>query len=130
MIVLDASVIVELFLQTAHANPIRARLVDANESLHAPAVLDLEVANALRRLTSRQEISLHRSSRSIALLQRFPITRYHHDFLLRRVWDLRNNLTAYDAAYVALAEALDATLLTRDSRLARSGGHQANVEVI
>ena len=60
----------------------------------------------------------------------FPLTRYPHDVLLERVWELRHNLTAYDAAYVALAEALDATLLTRDRRLATASGHRARVDLV
>jgi predicted nucleic acid-binding protein len=59
-----------------------------------------------------------------------PLRRYPHDFLLPRIWDLRNNLTAYDAAYVALAEALDAPLLTRDRRLAAAAGHRAQIELV
>ena len=130
MIVPDASVIADLLLNTAGATRIRSRIFDARETLHAPGVLDLEVAQVLRRHAARRVISPHRGRWSIALLQLFPITRYPHEMLLGRIWQLRDNLTAYDAAYVALAEALNAILLTRDSRIARATGHQAQIEVI
>ena|SRR5258708_8804111 len=130
MIVTDASVILELLLESTAARRIRARLVDARETLHAPGILDIEVAHALRRYASRREISIERGRSAIALLERFPITRYSHELLLRRIWELRNNLTAHDAAYIALAEGLDATFITRDSRLASAPNHRATVEVI
>jgi len=66
----------------------------------------------------------------VADLADFPLRRYPHDLLLPRIWDLRNNLTAYDATYVALAEALDAPLLTRDRRLAAAAGHRAQIELV
>jgi predicted nucleic acid-binding protein len=130
MIVTDASIIVDLFLNAPDTNRIWSRLFDAGETLHAPALLDVEVAHALRRHTLRNEISAHRGRRSIATLRRFPITRYDHDVLLNRIWDLRENLSAYDAAYVALAEGLGAVLLTRDSRVAQARGHTAKIELI
>jgi predicted nucleic acid-binding protein len=130
MIVPDASVIADLLLNTNGATRIRARIFDAGETLHAPGVLDLEVAQVLRRHAARRAISPHRGRWSIALLRLFPITRYPHEMLLGRIWQLRDNLTAYDAAYVALAEGLNAILLTRDSRIARATGHKAQIEVI
>lgn len=130
MIVLDASVVVDLLLNSSMAEVIRSRVFDANETLHAPAVLDLEVAQTLRRFAARREISRERGRSVLVILQRLPVTRYPHELLLRRIWELRENLTAYDAAYIALAEGLNATFITRDSRLASAPNHRASVEVI
>ena len=130
MIVLDASVVVDLLLNSPMAEAIRSRVFDANETLHAPAVLDLEVAQTLRRFAARREISRERGRSVLGILQRLPVTRYPHELLLRRIWELRENLTAYDAAYIALAEGLNATFITRDSRLASAPNHRATVEVI
>ncbi len=130
MIVPDASVILELLLRTPAASPIESRIFETNETLHAPALLDVEVAQVLRRYESRGEISAERGRLALELLALFPIQRYPHEPLLQRIWTLRRNLTAYDAAYVALAEALEATFLTRDARVGKSPGHKAEVEVI
>lgn len=130
MIVPDASVILELLLRTPAARTIEPRLLGKRETLHAPALLDVEVAQVLRRYESRGEISAERGRLALDLLAQFPIERYSHEPLLQRIWTLRRNLTAYDAAYIALAEALKATFLTRDARVASSPGHQATVEVI
>ena len=129
MIVTDASVILELLLRTRAAKAIEARLFDANESLHAPHLLDVEVAQVLRRYAARGEISAPRGRLALELLARFPIARYAHQPLLTRMWALRANMTAYDAAYVALAEAMGATLLTRDERLAAAPGARARIEL-
>lgn len=100
------------------------------ETLHAPQLLDVEVAQVLRRYEARREISAARGAQSLRLLAAFPLTRYAHVTLLPRIWSLRGNLTAYDAAYVALAEVLEATLLTRDRRLALAPGIRANVLLV
>jgi predicted nucleic acid-binding protein len=84
----------------------------------------------IRRYAQNGEIDGERGRLALADLADFPLRRYPHDFLLPRMWDLRNNLTAYDAAYVALAEALDTPLLTRDRRLAAAAGHHAEIELI
>ncbi len=130
MIVIDASVVVELLLQTPAAARLEQRVLRPEETLHAPHVLDLEIAQVLRRYAARAELPPARGMQAIELLLRFPIARYPHEALLERIWRLRDNLTAYDAAYVALAEALDAPLVTRDSRLARAGGHRARIELV
>lgn len=130
MIVIDASVMVELLLQTPAAARLEERLLQPVETLHAPHVLDLEVAQVLRRYASRDELPPTRGAQAIELLLRFPITRYPHEALLHRIWRLRENLTAYDAAYVALAEALGAPFVTRDARLARAKGHHAQIEAV
>lgn len=130
MIVLDASAVIESLLRTPAARAVERRLFDPSETLHAPHLLDVEVAQVIRRYAANGELDADRGRSAIADLADLPLRRYPHDFLLARVWDLRNNLTAYDAIYVALAEALDAPLLTRDKRLAASGGHHARIELV
>lgn len=130
MIVVDASAVLELLLGTAIAPRVTARLLDQAESLHAPHLLDIEVAQVLRRFAAAGELTATRGREALDDLDALPITRYPHDILLPRIWELRANLTAYDAAYVALAEALDAPLLTTDARLARAPGHRARVELM
>lgn len=106
-----------------------ARLLDPAESLHAPHLLDVEVAQILRRFVRRGEVAPDRARQALDDLAGLPLERYSHEILMARVWTLRENLTAYDATYVALAEILDATLLTRDGRIPRAPGHGARVEV-
>ena len=119
MIVIDASALLEVLLRTPSAQALETRLFEEpRQTLHAPHLLDVEVAQVLRRYTAMGEIDDQRGAEALADLADFPIRRYPHDFLLTRVWTLRNNFTAYDAVYVALAEALNARLLTRDQRLA------------
>ena len=129
MIVLDASVVLELLLRTPAAGGIDARVFSGRETLHVPHLLDVEIAHVLRRYVSRGEMSAERGQQSLQLLGVFPMRRYAHQALLPRMWELRHNLTAYDAAYVALAESLGAVLLTRDARLASAAGHSATVEL-
>ena len=130
MIVIDASALLEALLRMPAAKAMEGRLFDRRETLHAPHLLDIEVAQVIRRYAASGEISSERGRIALADLADFPIRRYPHDFLLPRVCDLRHNLTAYDAAYIALAEALDAPLLTRDQRLAAAPGHYARVELV
>jgi predicted nucleic acid-binding protein len=130
VIVVDASVVIETLLQTSAAESVEGWLFDSDETLHAPDLLDLEVAQVLRRYAAAGEIDQARGREALADLADFPLRRYSHELLLPRVWELRSNLTAYDAVYVALAEALDAPLLTRDRRIAGAPGHHARVEVV
>lgn len=130
MIVVDASAVLELLLRTDAAARVAARLFLTPESWHAPHLLDLEVAQVLRRYAATGEISEPRGKEALEDLVDLPLTRYPHDVLLPRIWELRHNVTAYDAAYLALAEVLDAPLVTRDSRLASVGGHYARVELV
>jgi predicted nucleic acid-binding protein len=106
------------------------RLFGRNDTLHVPHLLDLEVAQVLRRYTISGEMSVERSEQALQDLGALPLNRYPHDIFIHRIWSLRRNLTAYDAAYVALAEALEATLITRDAALAKVSGHRARVEVL
>ena len=105
------------------------RIYSTFESLHAPHLLDLEFAQAVRKLVRENTISVGRGQQVLGNLLRLRIVRYPHSMLLSRVWQLRNNLTAYDAAYVALAEELGASLITCDAKLHHAHGHRANVEV-
>lgn len=129
MIVLDASAAVEVLLQTAAGAPVTKRFFEAGTSLHAPHLLDIETTQILRRFVRKGEVTADRARQALEDLADLPLERYSHDFLLPRIWSLRQNLTAYDAVYVALAEALGATLLTRDARISRAPGHAARVEV-
>jgi len=104
-------------------------LFAANETLHAPHLIDLEVAQVLRRYERSGAISAQRGAEALTDLADFPLTRYPHFVLLERIWQMRHSLTAYDAAYLALAEALDARLVTRDRALARVVS-RARVELV
>lgn len=130
MIVVDASALLEALLRTPAAAAVEQRLFAPRQTLHAPHLLDIEVAQVVRRYAAAGEIDRERGRAALTDLVDLPLHRYPHDFLLPRVWDLRDNLTAYDAVYVALAEALDAPLLTRDRRLAAASGHRARVELV
>jgi predicted nucleic acid-binding protein len=129
VIVADASTILEILLRTNAAAAIESRLFRRGETTHVPALLDLEVAQVLRRYVARGEVAAQRAAAAIGLLIGFPMERYSHEPLLPRIWELRDNLTAYDAAYVALAEGLRATLVTCDARLAGARGIRASVEL-
>lgn len=119
MIVVDASALLEVLLRTPSAQAVETRIFEEpRQTVHAPHLIDVEVAQVLRRYATMGEIDDQRGTEALADLADFPIRRYPHDFLLTRVWTLRNNFTAYDAVYVALAEALNAQFLTRDQRLA------------
>jgi len=129
VIVVDASALLEVLLRTPAAQGVERRLFDPGETLHAPHLVDLEIAQALRRYAASGQISGERGRQALDDLAAFRLRRWPHEPLMPRVWSLRDNLTAYDAAYVALAEALDAPLLTRDRRLAAAPGHGARVEL-
>jgi predicted nucleic acid-binding protein len=130
VIVVDASALLEVLLGASAAKPMQDRLFAPGQTLHAPHLIDVEVAQVIRRYAANGEIDGERGGMALADLADFPLRRYPHDFLLPRIWGLRNNLTAYDAAYVALAEALEAPLLTRDRRLAAAAGHFAQVDLV
>jgi predicted nucleic acid-binding protein len=127
MIVLDASVVVELPSNGFLADSIRTALAERDESFIVPHLLDVEVMRAMRRLVSSRRIDSHRSAQFLAELAALPAERYAHTPLIGRIWELRQNFTAYDAAYIALAEATNSALYTCDEKLRR--GHRAPVVV-
>ena len=130
MIVLDASAVVAVLVGPGPgAERIRRKVEGPGESLHVPHVMDLEVLHALRRQTLLGTLSRERGAEALEDLKNIAFVRYPHASLADRIWDLKNNLTTYDAAYVALAEALDAPLITMDARLARAPGIRTSVEV-
>jgi predicted nucleic acid-binding protein len=130
VIVIDASALLEVLLRTPRGAGIETRLFGAPQSVHSPHLLDVEVAQVIRRFAMAREIAVERAQAALDDLMDFPIWRHPHDFLLPRVWALRNNFSAYDAAYVALAEVLEATLLTHDRRLAAAARQHVSVELV
>ena len=130
MIVLDASAAIEWLLQTSAGARVEARIFVGPATMHVPDLLDVEVAQGLRRAASRRVVTAERAEEALLVLADLACIRHAHDDLLWRIWELRHNLTAYDAAYVALAEALDAPLVTCDAKIASARGHRARIEVI
>jgi predicted nucleic acid-binding protein len=130
VIVVDASAALEVLRQTTAAQRIEARLFAPGETLHAPHLIDLEVVHVLRRYEARRLIDAQRGQEASDDLTAWPLTRYAHDLFLARIWALQHNLTAYDAAYEALAETLQVTLVTCDTRLAASAGHRATIAFV
>ncbi len=129
MIVLDAAAVLDQLLgREPRASWVDGLVARSGQSLHAPHVIDIEVANALRRYVLMGEASEARGRRALAAFLALRLKRYPHTALLERIWELRGSLTASDAAYVALAEALDAPLVTTDERLGRAPGHRARVQ--
>lgn len=130
MIVLDASALVELLLGTAQGHTIAARIADPRLGLHTPHLADVEVAQALRRFVREGALDADAAASALADLRSLDLERHSHEPLLDRVWSLCENVTAYDAVYVALAEALDSPLVTCDGRLARAPGVKARLELV
>jgi predicted nucleic acid-binding protein len=130
VIVLDASAILEVLLATPSAAAVLSRLSAPGETLHAPHLLDLEVLLVLRRYAANGEITVERAHQAVEDYLDFPILRYAHEVLALRIWQLRDKVTAYDGAYIALAEALAAPVVTRDQRMAAARGHRATIELL
>lgn len=130
MIVLDASVVVELLLGGGRAAALHARLAAPGESWHAPSLIEVEVVSVLRRLRLSRQLSDLRARQALQALSLLGLRLHEHAPLLPRAWALRANLSAYDAMYVALAEGLRAPLLTLDARLAATSGHHARIEIL
>lgn len=129
MIVVDASVLAPALGDDGpDGDRARARLV--GETIAAPALVDLEVASVLRRAALAGQLDDRRSGQALADLAALPLRRAPHTALLPRIWELRANVTVYDAAYVALAEALDTLLLTADARVRRAPGVRCTVELV
>ena len=130
MIVIDASAEVAVLLNIGpDVEGIRNRIARPDETLHVPHLFEIEVLHALRGLSLRGTISPKRASLALSRLDDTRFERYPHKPLVGRIWELRENFTAYDAAYVVLAEALDAPLVTTDAKLAQAPGIRATVEV-
>lgn len=127
---LDASAVVALLLNNPAGRRVAEVISSPALSLHAPELLDIEVLQALRRYVRLGALTPERGADAVEALGQLDVVRYGHAELVPRVWALRSNLTAYDAAYIALAEGLHAPLLTLDARLASAPGHQAKVHLI
>lgn len=128
MIVVDSAAVVDALTAVDGSEDLRSCLAD--DDLHAPTLLDFEVVSALRGLTLAGRVSAPRARDALTDFEALSIERWPSAAGLRlRAFGLRENLTAYDAAYVVLAEALRCPLLTRDKRLARSSGHSVEIRV-
>ena len=127
MLVVDASVVFDFLTDPGERGTWAAARLSGAARLHAPHLLDLEVLAALRNSVFRGEMSRRHAAAAVDDLVELPIERYPPAPLLERIWQLRDRLTPYDAIYVALAEALALPLVTTDGRLARAGGHQAEI---
>jgi predicted nucleic acid-binding protein len=130
VIVLDASALVELILDTPTGQLVAARIANPAEGLHVPHLADIEVAQALRRYVRDGEIDAARAAVALDDLRALDLQRHAHEPLLGRVWSLRQNLTAHDAVYVALAEVLDSVLITCDRPLSRTPALAGRVELL
>lgn len=130
MIVLDASALVELVLSTEAGQLVAARIEDPTEGLHVPHLADIEVVQALRRYVLKRDLDAETAMAALDAFRDLDLQRHPHEPLLQRVWELRENLTAYDAVYVALAEVLDSILVTCDGPLSRSPRLPAHLELI
>ena len=130
MIVVDASAVLETLLQTDLAGRLMECMFEPSNSLHSPHLLDVEVTHAFRRMVQRKDITAVRAEQGLADFSQLHIERHSHQALIGRIWQLRESMTAYDGAYVALAEALGAPMLTCDSRIAHAHGHRARIDLI
>jgi predicted nucleic acid-binding protein len=129
VIVLDASAAVDLLVGTPAGGRVTQRILE-DGPVHAPHLLDVEVTSAFRRGVTRRVLDVVRAAEALDDFAHLSLVRHPHGPLLPRMWALRENLSAYDAAYVALAEELNAPLLTLDARLARTGGHRAKIDLV
>ena len=130
MIVVDASVIVEMLMHTEAGIRVTPHIHTTSATVHSPHLLDAEVLHVVRRYALAGDIDAERGAEMVDILRDLVIHRHDHRSLLGRAWELRHSVGTYDALYVALAEALDAPLLTADGRLAKAHGHRADVQAI
>jgi predicted nucleic acid-binding protein len=130
VIVLDASAAVELVLNTDAGRRVAKEIAPPEISLHVPHLLDVEVTHVLRAHVQRGAVPADQATQALVDYSELDLERYGHEDLLPRVWALRENLTAYDAVYVVLAQLLDATLLTCDAKLASATGHRARIHLL
>lgn len=129
MLVVDASVLsVALLDDGGDGDALRARL--RGHDLAAPSIIDLEVVSVWRGLARSGQVDTRRAALALDDLRELPLQRVNHTALIQRCWELRENMTVYDASYVALAEALGATLLTGDQRIARDPGTMCTIEIV
>ena len=128
MLVLDASAAVELLLNTASGKRVAKRVENPAVSIHVPHLIDVEIAQVLRRYALRGTLSAARGELALDQWRALDVERYPHELFLDRIWQLRDNVSAYDAVYVALAEALGAVLVTGDRRLAGAPGLGIRIE--
>jgi predicted nucleic acid-binding protein len=128
LIIIDTSAVLAALVGGAPGRQARTRIAAAG-SLHAPHLLDVEILHALRGLVRGRKLSVDRAQDASTDYARLNITRYPVSGMSNRIWQLRNNLTAYEACFVALAEALECPIVTCDERLSRSSGHTAQVDV-
>lgn len=126
----DASVVAAALVVDARIGALASERLASDRDQRAPGLIDLEIVSMIRRWFAGGRLGLSQADQAIADLAGLPIERYPHVALLPRVWALRQNLTPYDGAYVALAEALGATLVTVDGRLARAPGPQCSIELL
>jgi predicted nucleic acid-binding protein len=130
VIVADASAVLELLLNTIKAPDVQRHLLAPNQEIHVPHLLDVEVMSVLRRYSRTASVPADRALSALHDYMDLPLTRYPHDILLPRIWELRHNLSAYDATYVALAELLQAPLVSCDRVFASASGHRARILVV
>jgi len=130
VIVLDASAALEWLVQGPAAAEVERRILAPNVYLHAPHLLDLEVAQNLRRFVTTGYLGEQDAHNALSEFLQLPITRHAHEPLVPRIWSLRANLTAYDAAYIALAEVLSVPLLTLDTKMRAGARHHARIELV
>lgn len=130
MIVVDASLVFEIMTAMPESLDLKERLTRSKQDFIAPEVIDLEVLQALRRQVRLKTVSVERAATALEFMHGLPISRIGHRQFLDRIWQLRDNLTAYDAAYVALAEAMEAPIWTRDRKYLGASGHRAVIEIV
>jgi predicted nucleic acid-binding protein len=130
LIVIDASALLEILLRTDRADQLMQRAFQGSEQMHAPQLLDIEITQVLRRLVRQKEITAARAEQALQDLSDLLLERHDHQTLIPRIWQHRDSLSAYDGAYVALAEALAAPLLTCDAKLAGAHGNRATIELV
>jgi predicted nucleic acid-binding protein len=129
LIVVDSSSVIEVLFRSSVGKQIEELILSPFENLCAPHLIDLEIAQVLRRYCATGDLSVERAKNALEDLKDMPITRYRHDIFLQRIWELKDNITAYDAVYIALAEALPATLITCDKRLASAPLHDVEIRL-
>ncbi|MDZ7629069.1 MAG: type II toxin-antitoxin system VapC family toxin [Parvularculaceae bacterium] len=130
MIVIDASLAIEIVLATPDGDVLSGRIIDGAHALAAPEIIELEVLQTLRRLRRMGLIDDATADRALLNVGELAIERFSHLPLRSRIWALRDKLTAYDAAYFALAEILDTPLWTRDGKYSSVPGHSARIEIL